>query len=161
MEKYQKKLFKMFLVVIVISLLGACNNQSNREDSLAIMSTSNSTKKVEVIGESDDLELIENVRKDILSLKQVYDVAIVKGKKDTLVAYKVKHLYRFRMKQLEQEINQRLEEKYSRESFIISSDLKIYLETHKLINKTKEENFSENDANKELQKIIKLKNELT
>lgn len=153
------KLLITFVLVMWIIPLSACTNHTQGEKPITLM---NSTTKVELINETNhDLELLEQVRKDILAIKPVFDVVIIKGKKETLVAYKVKHLHRFRMKQIEKEINQVLEKKYPKEEFIISSDFKIFLETNKLITKTKQSDYSEEKANKDLQKIIKLKNELT
>jgi hypothetical protein len=151
-------LITLFLFMVIIPL-SACVNHKKGEKPIALM---NATTKVDLInGSNNDRELIEQVRKEILSIKPIYDVAIIKGKKETLIAYRVKHLHRFKMKKIEKEINERLEEEYPNEDFILSSDFKIFLETNRLINKTKQSNYSDEKANKDLQKIIKLKNELT
>lgn len=148
-----------FVLVLVIIALAACANHTPGEKSITLM---NSTTNVDLInGSNKDLEVIEQVRKDLLSIKSIYDVAIIKGKKETLVAYRVKHLHRFKMKQIEKEINEKLEKQYPKEEFILSSDFKIFLETNRLITKSKKSNYSDEQANKDFQKIIKLKNELT
>ncbi|MBU5788795.1 hypothetical protein, partial [Pseudomonas aeruginosa] len=36
-----------------------------------------------------NIKLAEKVKKDIAALDEIYDVAVIKGKKDILVAYKV------------------------------------------------------------------------
>ncbi|WP_205416557.1 hypothetical protein, partial [Escherichia coli] len=64
---------------------------------------------------SENLDLVASIEHDVESMKELYDVAIVKGKKDTLVAYKVKHLYRFSMKKIEKKLNDMLEDKYPQE----------------------------------------------
>lgn len=153
---------KILLVAILLISLSACNNHSsNGETKFSVMNTSNTTPNADLTNESKDLDLIEAIRKDILTIGPVNEVLIIKGKKETLVAYKVKHLYRFKMKQIEKDINQQLEKNFPDEEFVISSDLKIFIETNELINQTQQPNFSEKKANKQLQKIITLKNELT
>ncbi|HYK73361.1 MAG TPA: hypothetical protein VEV44_09605 [Pseudoneobacillus sp.] len=88
-------------------------------------------------------------------------MAVIKGKKDTLVVYKVKHLHRFRMKQIEKKINKHLENKYPDEDFTVSSDYKIFMEALELKEKVKKPDYPKDKAERELQKIIKLKEELT
>lgn len=108
-----------------------------------------------------NVKLAKKVKKDIQALDEIYDVAVIAGKKDTLVAYKVKHLKRFGMKRIEKEINKKLEKHYPGENFIVSSDFKIFIEAVELQEKMKDPAYSEKKAEKQLQKIISLKKEMT
>ena len=117
-------------------------------------------------GATNDLDekntnLAERVKKDIQSLDEIYDVAVIKGKEDTLVAYKVKHMKRFGMKRIEKEINKKLEKNYPDENFIVSSDFKIFIEAVELGEKMKDPAYPEKKAEKQLQRIISLKKEMT
>jgi hypothetical protein len=109
----------------------------------------------------DDHKLVASIKKDVAKFEELYDVAVIKGEEEILVAYKVKHLQRFHMVKIEGEINKMLEEKYPKEDFIVSSDYKIFLEAVELNDKMKNPNFSEKDAKKKLEEIINLKKELT
>lgn len=108
-----------------------------------------------------NVELAEKVKKDIQSLDAIYDVAVIAGKEDTLVAYKVKHMKRFGMKKIEKEINEKLEKNYPHENFIVSSDFKIFIEAVELREKMKDPAYPEKKAEKQLQRIIELKHEMT
>ncbi|WML43403.1 sporulation protein [Neobacillus sp. PS3-40] len=104
---------------------------------------------------------VEQVKEDISSLPELYDVAVIKGKKDILVAYKVKHLHRFKMKAIEKKMNKMLEKKYPKENFTVSSDYKIFLEAVKLNERIKSKNYSDKKAETRLKQIIKMTNEMT
>ena len=108
-----------------------------------------------------NVKLAEKVKKDIQALDAIYDVAVIAGKEDTLVAYKVKHMKRFGMKKIEKEINKKLEKNYPGENFIVSSDFKIFIEAVELQEKMKDPAYPEKKAEKQLQKIISLKKEMT
>lgn len=106
----------------------------------------------------NDIALIQ---KDVEEFDGVYNVIVIKGKKDTLVTYKVKQLKRFRMKKIEKEIKNQLKKKYSDEKFTVSSDFKIYLEADRLRKKMKDPKFNEQKLEKRLRKILKLEKEQT
>lgn len=108
-----------------------------------------------------DIKLAKKVKKDIAALDEIYDVAVIVGKEDILVAYKVKHLKRFGMKRIEKEINKKLEKNYPDEDFIVSSDYKIFIEAVELRERMKDPSFPDKKAEEQLQRIISLKKELT
>jgi len=111
--------------------------------------------------EAGQKELVQGIKEETNTISSIYDVAVVKGKKDTLVAYKVKQMARFKMKSIEKELTEKLESKYPEENFTVSSDFKIFLETMRLRDKIQDPEFSEEKADKRLKEIIKLNNELT
>lgn len=151
--------------LIIISILSVsiagCSQNESKESELALIKTTDPSPMLLERNTSKKLDLVADIEQDIESFKELYDVAIVKGKKDTLVAYKVKHLYRFQMKKIEKKLNDKLEKKYPDEKFTVSSDYKIFLEAVKLNEKMKNPNFTQEKANKELNDIIKLKQEMT
>lgn len=99
---------------------------------------------------------VKDIEQDVSSFPELYDVAVVKGKKNTLVVYKVKHLHRFRMKKIEKDINKMLEQKYPDENFTISSDYKIFLETVRLDESMNSSKFTHQKAEKRFNQIVKM-----
>ncbi|WP_248893165.1 YhcN/YlaJ family sporulation lipoprotein [Bacillus methanolicus] len=154
--------FFMLMMITIVCLFGAgCEgNEVGKKSSLALIKTTNPSPQV-IGSKQKDKDVAEKVKKDVMSYKEIFDVAVVKGKKDILVVYKVKHLHRFRMKKIEKNINKILEKKYPDENFTVSSDYKIFLEAVQLKEKMKDPDYSEKDAEKRLKRIISLKKELT
>jgi hypothetical protein len=152
---------KRLLLIACIFLLSACNNDQKAKDSqLALMKTTEPTPIMTDKSKSHDR--VEDINRDVSSLPEVYDVAVVKGQKDTLVVYKVKHMERFKMKKIEQDINKMLEKKYPKENFTVSSDYKIFLEAVRLNERIKaNKNYSKKKAEKRLQQIITMTKEMT
>lgn len=152
---------RRLLIFACLFLLSACTNDQKVKDSqLALMKTTDPNPVMTDRNRSNDS--VEEIKKDVSSLPEVYDVAIVKGKKDTLVAYKVKHLQRFRMKTVEKNINKMLEERYPKENFTVSSDYKIFLEAVRLNEHIKsDKNFSKKKAEKRLQQLLTMTKEMT
>ncbi|MDE3838245.1 sporulation protein [Bacillus methanolicus] len=152
-------MLKMIAIVCLFAT-GCKGEEVEKESSLALIKTTNPSPQI--IGSNQkDQDLVEKVKKDVMSYKEIYDVAVVKGKEDILVVYKVKHLQRFRMKKIEKNINKLLEKKYPDEKFTVSSDYKIFLEAVQLKEKMKDPDYPEKDAEDRLKRIISLKNELT
>jgi len=155
------KKINIVAITIILVLLASCtNNDSSEKSELALIKTTNPSPVLLERNSIKKLDLVQNIEKDIESMKELYDVAIIKGNKDILVAYKVKHLYRFKMKKIEKELKDMLEKKYQDEKFIVSSDYKIFLEAVKLKEKMEDPDFSRKKAKKELKKIIKMKEEM-
>jgi LAS superfamily LD-carboxypeptidase LdcB len=162
MKTRRKMKFLIFNMIAALCLLATgCQGENMEEESrMALIKTTNPSPQV-INSNQKDQDLVENVKKDVMSYKEIFDVAVVKGKKDILVVYKVKHLQRFRMKKIEKNINKLLEKKYPDENFTVSSDYKIFLEAVQLKEKMKDPDFSEKDAEDRLKRIISLKKELT
>lgn len=158
-KKAGSVLASLFLLAVVTA---GCSFGKTSPDSATSMIQSINPKS----GATDDLDdknirLAEKVKKDIQSFDEVYDVAVITGEKETLVAYKVKHLKRFRMKRIEKEVNKKLEKNYPKENFIVSSDFKIFIEAIELREKMENPAFPEKKAEKQLQRIISLQKEMT
>jgi hypothetical protein len=153
------KVIHRWVLFACLLLLSSCNqNQQVKDSQLALMKTTNPSPLVIETNKAENL--VREIEKDVSSFPELYDVAVVKGKKDTLVVYKVKHLQRFRMRKIEKNINKILEEKYPKENFTISSDYKIFLETVRLDEKMKRANFTDHQAEKHFEKIVKMTAEL-
>lgn len=155
----KKTLLYFVIVCLLLVNITGCNQSKAEEDSrLSLIKTTNPSPVQINKGKGN---VVEDIKKDVMKFEEIYDVAVIKGKKDTLVVYKVKHLHRFRMKQIEKKINKHLEKKYPDEDFTVSSDYKIFMEALELKEKVKKPDYPKDKAERELQKIIKLKEELT
>lgn len=143
--------------VSVILLMG-CNANEDQEDSkLALIKTTDPTPiQLEKKGPE-----VEKIKKEVERIDEIYDVAVIKDDHHILIAYKVKHLQRFRMKKIEKELNKRLEKEYKDEEFIVSSDYKIFLEVVRLREKIDEGTINKKEAQKRFNEILELKKEMT
>lgn len=149
------------LIVLCFGLFGCNNSDPTVESGMTLFKTTNPAPSMVGGYSPDDVKLAEKVKKDIADFKELYDVAVIVGEHEILVAYKVKHLQRFHMKRIEGKMNKMLEKKYPEEDFIVSSDYKIFIEAIELKGKLKDPNYSRKKAQEDLEKIIKLKKELT
>lgn len=154
--------FYVYVMFSILAIMAGCNahNTEEKDEQMALIQRTD-PDPVTLVSHDKEERPVSDLEKDIESFDEIYDVAMIRGKKETLIVYKVKHMQRFRMKKIEQELNKMLEKKYPDEDFIVSSDYKIFLEAVKLGNKMKDPNYSKKKANEELEKIIKLKKELT
>lgn len=156
--KMKVRLKQLGLCVLVFGLLSSCEQNNGVESQNALVKTTNPKPLNIKDGKTGH---VDNIKKEVSSLPEVYDVAVIKGKKNTLVVYKVKHMYRFKMKSIESKINKTLEKEYPKENFKVSSDYKIFLEAVRLNEDKEKHNLSEKEAQNRLEKIIKLKDETT
>lgn len=155
MKKTLSILFCIFL------LLAGCNNDGPKEAGISLLKTTNPAPLSLEKNTKKELDLIGAIEVDVESFNELYDVAVLKGKDDILVAYKVKHMQRFHMKKIEKKLSEFLKKKYPKENFSVSSDYKIFLEAVELEENMKDPNYSPKKAEKKLKEIIKLKDELT
>ncbi|MEH7547052.1 MULTISPECIES: YhcN/YlaJ family sporulation lipoprotein [Bacillaceae] len=143
------------IVSMSLFLLTACSqNQPVKESQLALIKTTNPTP----LGteRKNNSDRVEDIKRDVSSLPELYDVAVIKGEKDTLVVYKVKHMQRFKMKTIEKNLNKKLEKNHPKENFTVSSDYKIFLEAVRLNEGMKSGRLSHSKAEKRLEEIVKM-----
>lgn len=160
-RKCMRKSVLIGLSMLLGITLSACNSDATRNSGMSLVQKSNPTPTLLEENTKHNLDLVAKVKKDVAKFEELYDVAVVKGEHEILVAYKVKHLQRFHMVKIEGQINEMLEKKYPKENFIVSSDFKIFLEAVELNDHMKDPNYSEKEAQDKLNEIIELKKELT
>lgn len=150
--------FYIYVLLGFLAIMAGCNahNSGEKDEQLALIKKTD-PDPVTLVSHNKEEKPVSELEKQVESFDEIYDVATIKGEKETLIVYKVKHMQRFRMKEIEKELNSFLEKRYPNENFIVSSDYKIFLEAVKLSNKMKDPNYSKKKANEELKKIIKLK----
>lgn len=152
------RILQIPLYAMLFIFLAACGQNQGNDSKMALLKTTN-PDPVQI--KNGDSSQVEKIKHDISSFPEVYDVAVIKGKKDILAAYKVKHMYRFQMKTIEKNMKDMLEKKYPKEQFTVSSDYKIFLEAVKLQEAMKKQHLTDKKAEKRLQKIIDLQGETT
>jgi hypothetical protein len=146
------------MLFLSIFLMSSCSQGQNEKDSqLALMKTTNPNPTVT---EKKGQDKAEKIEKDVESFDEIYDVAVVKGKRDTLVVYKVKHMQRFNMKKIEKDLNKTLEKKYPKENFTVSSDYKIFLEAVRLVERKNNGTLSTKQAEKRFNEIVKMTSDM-
>jgi hypothetical protein len=147
------------IFLICITLLVSCSQgQKEKESQLALIKTTNPNPTVTEKNNGEDK--VESIEREVENMDEIYDVAVVKGKKATLVVYKVKHMKRFEMKKIEANLNKTLEQKHPKEDFTVSSDYKIFLEAVRLIERKNDGKLSEKQAEKRLNEIVKMTTEM-
>nr|WP_263328306.1 sporulation protein [Neobacillus sp. Marseille-Q6967] len=143
------------LFVLCLFTLSACTQEQQVKDSqLSLMKTTNPNPIV--TQQHNSPHHVQDIEKTVSDYDELYDVAVIEGKKETLVVYKVKHMQRFRMKKIEKNLTKELEEKYPDDNFIVSSDYKIFLEAVRLNERREAGNLSDKAADKRLNEIIKM-----
>jgi hypothetical protein len=143
------------IIIVCMIILSACNHNENVKDSqLALMKATNPNP---LMTEQDrSLDKVKKIEKDVNDFDEIYDASIVKGKEETLVVYKVKHMQRFRMKKIEKNLTKTLEDRYPKEKFVVSSDYKIFLEAVRLSERMKAGKLSDQQAEKRFTEIVKM-----
>lgn len=146
------------MLFLSIFLMSSCSQGQYEKDSqLALMKTTNPNPTVT---ENKGQDKAEKIEKEVESFDEIYDVAVVKGKRDTLVVYKVKHMQRFNMKKIEKDLNKTLEKKYPKENFTVSSDYKIFLEAVRLVERKNNGTLSTKQAEKRFNEIVKMTSDM-
>ncbi|OIU72485.1 sporulation protein [Rossellomorea aquimaris] len=154
---------KNYLLAGIISLLmiaGCSNKEDGEESKIALLKTTD-PEPVELVDHPETESFGHAIKKELAEKKELYDVAVIQSKEQTLVVYKVKHLQRFKMKKIEKDMEKLLEDKHPGEDFILSSDYKIFLETVRLKEKIQQKTISKKEAEKEFKDIIQLQKEKT
>ncbi|WP_050614350.1 sporulation protein [Bacillus testis] len=158
--KKKKRATAAILLFIAVFIVSGCSDKNTGDATWALFKTTNPHPAV-LYETEKEFAFAEDLHKYVLSFPEIYDAAIITGKKKVLVAYKVKHMKRFGMKKIEKDLKKKLEKKYSNHSFTVSSDYKIFLEAVKLNEHLKDPTYSRKKAKKEFKDIIKLEKERT
>ncbi|KRG10875.1 sporulation protein [Lederbergia galactosidilytica] len=158
MLKNRKYVLAITVFFLIIS--GCSSNEDGEEARLSLMKTTQPAP-IEISYQEKNDSVAYQIREDVKKINEIYDVAIIEGQKNILIAYKVSHLQRFRMKKIEKNLKDQLESDYPEKKFIVSSDYKIFLETIRLREALEDDNISIDEAEKRFKEIIKLQKEMT
>ncbi|KSU62967.1 sporulation protein [[Bacillus] enclensis] len=144
----------------LLMIAGCSNKEDGEESKIALLKTTD-PEPVELVDHPETESFGHAIKKELAKKKELYDVAVIQSKEQTLVVYKVKHLQRFKMKKIEKDMEKLLEDKHPGEDFILSSDYKIFLETVRLKEQIQQKTISKKEAEKEFKDIIELQKEKT
>ena len=159
MDAMHKRITAILLIAMMFSVMAGCSGDSSSKE--ARMSLIQSVNQNPVyLGGSKEAPLSQ-IKQKVSSQKEIYDVAVVQKDKDILVAYKVKHMQRFRMKSIESKLKKDLQKNYKGYNFTVSSDMKIFLETVELIVNVKDKDYPLKKAGKWFGKIMDLQKDMT
>lgn len=155
-----KRLLILMFAIIILFIMG-CSSNGKREESQLALIKATQPSPIEIGYKNKEESVGYQVREILKEIDEVYDTAIIEGDEKIIVAYKVRHLQRFRMKKIEKDITKLLNERFPKNNFIVSSDFKIFLEAIRLKEDLDDGNISNKEAEKRFKKIIKLKKEMT
>ena len=159
MDAMHKRVVTILIVAMMFSVMSACSGDSSSKE--ARMSLIQSVNQDPVYLGGNKEAPLGQIKKKVASQNEIYDVTVVQKDKDILVAYKVKHMQRFRMKSIESKLKDDLQENYKGYNFTVSSDMKIFLETVELTVNVKDKGYSKKKARKWFDKIMELQKETT
>ncbi|WP_181537948.1 YhcN/YlaJ family sporulation lipoprotein [[Anoxybacillus] calidus] len=150
---------KWFLAFFIIGILFGCaKEKENQQQSLQNFNITKSSTK-----ETADANLNQSVAKQavqkIREKREIKDVVAVNTKKKLLLAYQVKHMQRFRMKQIRKDVKEELENLFPDYDIILSSDIKLFWKTEELRRKLSKDGMDEKEIDKQIEKLEKLSNE--
>lgn len=154
-------LLKAAIVATLFFVAGCAydDGKEHQESNSALIKRTN-PPPIELKERNEEKSVAYQVRKEVSKIDEIYDVAVIEGDKNIIVAYKVKHLNRFNMKKIESDLTKKLEKKYPEDNFIVSSDYKIFLEAIRLKEDLDGDNLSNDEAAKRFKEIVKLKKEM-
>lgn len=153
-----KRISVFLIIAMFFTIVSGCSGDSSSKE--ARMSLIQSVDQDPVYLGDHSKAPLEEIKKKVASHKEIYDVAVVQKDKDILVAYKVKHMQRFRMKSIESKLDKELKKNFKSFNFTVSSDMKIFLETVELIVNVKDKSYSKKKAGKWFDKIMKLQKDM-
>lgn len=159
----RQKVIKMLPAVLMAAIVAGCaydRGKEHDESESALIKTTN-PPPIELKEREEEDSVAYQVRKEVSEVDGIYDAAVLEGDKEIIVAYKVNHLQRFRMKKIEKKLKAQLEKAHPEDKFIVSSDYKIFLEAIRLKEDLDDDHMSNKEAKKRFKKIVRLEEEMT
>ncbi|KUP09009.1 hypothetical protein Q73_04185 [Bacillus coahuilensis m2-6] len=154
------KFFSMFFIVLL--LVTGCQSEEsfdNKKSQTALIKTTNPSPVD--LDNKDGISTAQLVKQYVEAKEELYDVAVVEGEKEILVAYKVKHYERFHMKKIEDDLSEALEKKFTEKDILVSSDYKIFLEVVRMEESLNKGELTKKEAKKRLSELVDLKEATT
>lgn len=149
---------QLLVMILFFSIIGCAHEPKEQKQSLQNENITNVSHDGSA-SRSDQWHAKKAV--DMLKARRdVKDAVAVEANGRLLVAYQVKHMQRFRMKDIEKDIERTLNDTFDKQ-VIASRDLKIFWETKALKEKLETKHMSEKEIEKEMMTIQKLSEEQT
>jgi len=155
-----RKIYMVSISMLLFSiLLGGCAGDSSSKEAIRSLISSVDMDPAYLGGDKE--APLEKIKKMVADHDEIYDVAVVQKGKQILVAYKVKHMKRFKMASIDKDLTSDLNKKFKGYEIVISSDIKIFLEVVELIVQVQDKGYSKEKAKKWFGKIMDLEKEMT
>lgn len=141
----------LFLTLIVMLILingCATDNQKKAQPE---------PTKISYQTESYDQTISKRAKKLIEKRDEIPKVVSINTDKDLIVAFKINHLNRFQLKEIEKDIKKQLKKEFKDYKITVSRDTKIFIETERLTNELSD--LDQKKMKKKVKKIIKLSKE--
>ncbi|MDF2557446.1 MAG: sporulation protein [Bacillales bacterium] len=153
------RLGKFILCLFILTTLTSCKPDSDSEEAKASLFKSVNPKPVYISGKNK--APLEKIKSKVRGIHEIHDVSVIQNGKQILVAYKVKHFDRFRMESIEKKLVTILNDEFPKYEFLVSSDMKIFLEAIELTVHVQKENYPKKKAEKWFGNIVRLEKEQT
>ncbi|MGD6775873.1 YhcN/YlaJ family sporulation lipoprotein [Sutcliffiella horikoshii] len=143
-----------FVVILVlsVSVLGACGQGEVKERvEDTVMRTSNEQKE-----KSEKEQRAEKVAKDF---KEVKGAIAYDTEDELVVAFHVTQYQKFFTEKIEKKVKKALEKEFPEENVVVSHDLKIRLEIERLRRDVEQNQISEKELEKRIEKMKTLREE--
>ncbi|MBB5325519.1 hypothetical protein HNQ34_002620 [Anoxybacillus tepidamans] len=149
------------MMIIGLLLLGCAREPEVKKQSIQgknmIQLSTDGTAHSNAVSQSVAQQAVEQVK----ARKEIRDAVAVNTKNKLLLAYQVKQMDRFRMRQIEKDVKQQLELLFPDHDIIVSSDLKLFWKTDELRGKIQKDDMNERKLDKQIEKLKKLSEERT
>ena len=153
------RLGKFFLYLFILTTLTSCKPDSDSEEAKASLFKSVDPKPLYISGKNK--APLEKIKSKVRNFDEIHDVSVIQNDNQILVAYKVKHFNRFHMESIEKKLSNMLNNEFPKYEFLVSSDMKIFLEAIELTVHVQKENYPKKKAEKWFGNIVRLEKEQT
>jgi len=148
-------------IILIFSLLSlllfGCGTDSNEESKKG-----SEIEYTKLAANNEIDQQPSNRAKEMLSKHdEITNVKAVNSSGKLIIAIEIKHMKRFQLKQIEDDLKKEMKKEFDDHKVELSSDKKIVLELEDLEKKIKDGSISKKKLNKEVDRIIKLSHEQT
>jgi len=151
----------LLIVTLAVGVISGCANEEKEQQQSLQNANLLRTGTGHAAQTLLDQSVARKAAKRVEKMREIKDAIAVNTNEKLLLAYQVKQMQRFRLKQIEKDVRKELKKQFPDHDIIISSDIKLFWKTEELIQKMEKKDMSEKEIDKEIDKIEKLGNELT
>jgi len=151
----------LLIVTLAVGVISGCTNEEKEQQQSLQNANLLRTGTGHAAQTLLDQSVARKAAKRVEKMREIKDAIAVNTNEKLLLAYQVKQMQRFRLKQIEKDVRKELKKQFPNHDIIISSDIKLFWKTEELIEKMEKKDMSEKEIDKEINKIEKLGNELT
>ena len=151
----------LLIVTLAVGVISGCTNEEKEQQQSLQNANLLRTGTGHAAQTLLDQSVARKAAKRVEKMREIKDAIAVNTNEKLLLAYQVKQMQRFRLKQIEKDVRKELKKQFPNHDIIISSDIKLFWKTEELIEKMEKKDMSEKEIDKEIDKIEKLGNELT